>query len=66
MSETTTTRYIRPKQLKEHYGIDRVTAWRWARDQKMAFPKTIRLSDNVSVYDRAELDAWFAERQGKR
>lgn len=55
--------YIRPKQLKENYGIDRVTAWRWGRDKHRGFPKSIRLSSSVSVYDKAELDAWFEKQK---
>ena len=56
-------RYIRPKQLKSEYGIDRVTAWRWSRDKEKGFPKAIRLSPGVSVYNAAELDAWFEEKR---
>lgn len=56
-------RYIRPSQIKEEYGIDRVTAWRWGRDEDKGFPKAIRLSPGVSVYDTAEIDAWFEARR---
>jgi predicted DNA-binding transcriptional regulator AlpA len=56
-------RYIRAKQLEAQYGIDRITAWRWSRDHTKAFPKAIRLAPNVSVYDKAEVDAWFEARK---
>ena len=56
-------RYIRAKQLEEQYGIDRITAWRWSRDQKKGFPKAIRLAPNLSVYDKADVDAWFESRK---
>lgn len=56
-------KYIRPKQLKEDYGINRVTAWRWGNDETSGFPKAIRLSPGVSVYDADAIDAWFEERR---
>lgn len=65
MNEHRGVRYIRPSRLKEQYGIDRITAWRWSKDQAKAFPKAIRLAHNVSVYDREAIDAWFAAQEGK-
>ncbi len=59
MSELGKVRYIRPKELKAQYGIDRVTAWRWSRDVRTGFPKAIRLSPNISVYDASGIEAWF-------
>ena len=56
-------KYIRPKQLKEDYGINVVPAWRWGNDETSGFPKAIRLSAGVSVYDAAEVDAWFRKRR---
>ena len=56
-------KYIRAKQLEERYGIDRITAWRWSRDSSKAFPKAIRLTRSVSVYDKDEVDAWFEARK---
>lgn len=63
MSTMFVAKYIRLGELKSHYGIDRVTAWRWSRDTEICFPRPIRLSANVSVYDTSEIDAWFAERK---
>jgi predicted DNA-binding transcriptional regulator AlpA len=53
------TRYIRAKQIKQDFGIDRTTAWKWSRSPEHRFPKVIRLSHKVSVYDVDELEAWF-------
>ena len=63
MEEGLPVKYIRAKQLEERYGIDRITAWRWSRDHSKAFPKAIRLTPNVSVYDITEVDAWFEARK---
>ena len=54
--------YIRPKQIMSRYGISRVTAWRWGQNSAMGFPKAQRMTDGVSLYDIAVLDAWFASR----
>lgn len=59
MNRQQDVKYIRAKQLEVQYGIDKVTAWRWSRNRHKAFPKAIRLAANVSVYDKAEVDAWF-------
>ena len=59
-------KYIRAKQLEEQYGIDRITAWRWSKDQTKAFPRAIRLAPNVSVFDKAEVDAWFESQKKSR
>lgn len=66
MSQLSEVRYIRPRELKARYGIDRVTAWRWSRDQKNGFPKAIRLSPNISVYDASEIEAWFTLQRRRR
>jgi predicted DNA-binding transcriptional regulator AlpA len=63
MRDDRQVKYIRAKQLEERYGIDRITAWRWSRDRSKGFPKAIRLAPNVSVYDKAEVDAWFEARR---
>ena len=63
---TTKVQYIRPRELSQRYGISRITAWRWSMDEKMAFPRAIRLSANVSVYDASEVDMWFAARKNAR
>ena len=63
MPDNYKVQYIRPKELQQRYGISRITAWRWSRDKKMRFPRPIRLSANVSVYDASEVDTWFAARK---
>lgn len=58
-------RYIRAKQLEQDYGIDRVTAWRWAHDPERNFPKPTRMAQNLSVYDALEIENWFAAHLNK-
>ncbi len=52
-------RYIRVKQLEKDYGIDRVTVWRWGRNPRKGFPKAIRLSSRISVYDAEAVQQWI-------
>jgi predicted DNA-binding transcriptional regulator AlpA len=61
--EATVSRYIRVKQLEQDYGIDRVTVWRWGRNPKKRFPRAIRLSSRISVYDAEAIEQWI-ENQG--
>jgi len=59
--------YFRISQLastKEKPGLFPVTAvtiWRWARDGR--FPKPIRLSNKVTVWDAQEVRAWEARQK---
>lgn len=41
--------------------ISAVTIWRWARDG--SFPKPIRLSNKVTVWDAQEVQAWQDQRR---
>jgi len=38
----------------------------WAFDRRMGFSKALYHSARFSVYDRAEPDAWFAERRDQQ
>ncbi len=54
--------YLRPQEIKSRYGISRTTAWRWAQNGTLRFPKPARVTNGISLYDVAALDAWFATR----
>lgn len=59
--------YFRVSQLastKNKPGLLPVSAetiWRWARDGR--FPKPIRLSNKVTVWDAQEVQAWQDQRK---
>jgi predicted DNA-binding transcriptional regulator AlpA len=42
-------------------GANPSTIWRWAADGK--FPKPIKLSEKVTVWDANEIDAWIASKR---
>jgi prophage regulatory protein len=49
-------RYSRTKHVLARYPISRTTLWRQVRAGK--FPAPIPVSQNISVWDDAELDAY--------
>lgn len=54
-------RIIRAKEA--HQGIIPVSAktiWEWVR--KGQFPKPVKLSDNVTVWRKSDIDAWLEDK----
>lgn len=51
-----TTAYARPEPTAAHYGISRMTLWRWERQP--GFPVPIRRG-NVILHDLAAIDEWL-------
>ena len=58
MSSNTPKRGIRPTQAAEKLGISLPTLWRLARTNKY-FPRPKKLSERVTIWDEAELDAFL-------
>nr|WP_082727603.1 AlpA family phage regulatory protein [Burkholderia mayonis] len=56
-------RGLRPKQAAKYIGVSQTSLWRYARTRS-DFPKPIRLTEGVTVFFEAELDAWMAQRAG--
>lgn len=51
---------VRFTTVKRVAGTDsRSTLWRWERDGK--FPKSIRITPRLTVWDAAEVRAWLAD-----
>lgn len=48
--------YARPKHTAVFLGVSEGTIWRKAKEPN--FPKPIKLSDRVTVFDAAEIRAW--------
>ena len=51
-------RALRPAQVAEKLGVSVPTIWRYCRS-KPDFPKARKLSERVTVFDEAELDAYL-------
>jgi prophage regulatory protein len=61
-SLTPTKRSVRPANAAAKLGVSLPTLWRWARNVP-DFPKPIKLSERVTVFDESELDAYVASRR---
>ena len=52
------TGHARPRATAAFLKVSTVTLWRWEAS-KPDFPKSIRLSERVTVYDAAEIRSWL-------
>lgn len=59
--EQRTKRGIRPKQAAAKLGVSDPTFWRYVRTIP-DFPKAVKLSPAVTIFDEDELDAFIARR----
>lgn len=55
-------KYVSDKQLAEHFGVHRITIWRWAKSDP-SFPKPIQLTPGCTRWKLAEVEAWAAARE---
>jgi prophage regulatory protein len=44
--------------------VSPATVWRWVREGKSDFPKPFKLSESVTVWDLASVEAFIAQRAG--
>lgn len=55
---------LRARQAAEFLGIGEATFWRWVKE-RAGFPKGIKLSPRVTVFQRDELVAWRKAQDGR-
>ncbi|WP_363324224.1 AlpA family phage regulatory protein [uncultured Parasutterella sp.] len=53
---------IRISQLCSLLSVSRSTVYRWIKE-KPDFPKPIKLTEWVTVFDRGEIEAWISNRR---
>lgn len=59
--------YLRPAPSAKYVGIGLSTLWRYLADRdKTGFPQPKKLSERVTVFKRADLDAWVEGRNSER
>ena len=56
--------YLRVKETAAYLGCSVPTVWRKMRDDP-AFPKSIKLSERVTVWKLSELESWISSLRGK-
>jgi len=55
--------YMRPKEIAAKLGISKATLYRYAQDEN--FPKKIKLSPKVTVWDFNEIVEYFKKKNEK-
>ena len=53
--------FLTGPQVQARYGISHVTAWRWAHDPALGFPKPLKVN-RLNYWRLADLEAWEAAR----
>jgi len=56
--------YLRVKETAAYLGCSVPTVWRKMRDDP-TFPKSIKLSERVTVWKLSELESWISSLRGK-
>ncbi len=56
-----TYRYIRQKELMQILPFSAATLWR--KVQNGTFVKPVKLSDRITAWNRAEVDAWLQAKE---
>ena len=52
--------FYRLPTLKQRLGVSGSTIWNWIKQGK--FPRGVKLSDNVTAWNAADIDAWAQAR----
>ena len=52
--------FYRLPTLKQRLGVSGSTLWSWIKQGK--FPRGIKISDNVTVWNAADVERWATER----
>ena len=59
-TQTTPQQFYRIPHLKQRLGVSGSSIWAWVKAGK--FPKPIKLSENVTAWDRASIENWEQSR----
>ena len=52
--------FCRLPQLKQRLGVSGSSIWAWVKQGK--FPKPVKLSENTTAWNVADIDAWAQSR----
>jgi predicted DNA-binding transcriptional regulator AlpA len=50
--------YLRPKEIKAIFGIDKVTLYRWAKEDSN-FPEMIKPSSRITLINKKEFETYL-------
>lgn len=54
------TQFFRINQLKQRIGVSASTIWAWVK--KGSFPAPVKLSENTTAWNSADVEAWAQSR----
>jgi predicted DNA-binding transcriptional regulator AlpA len=54
--------FLNCRDVAKRYQINRITAWRWARDRINGFPEPVRLAPGTVRWRLADLESWERSR----
>jgi predicted DNA-binding transcriptional regulator AlpA len=57
-----TTFYRLPKVREICGGVSASTVWAWVKKSKTGFPRPIKLSENCTAWNSADVEAWAQAR----
>lgn len=58
--------YLRPAEAAQFIGIGLSTLWRYRKNHETTgFPQPKKVSDRVTVFKRADLEAWVESRNAE-
>jgi prophage regulatory protein len=58
------SKYLRICDVVKKTGLGKSTIWSWQKLNK--FPKSIKLSNRVTVWNESEIDSWLKNIAGKQ
>jgi len=59
-SVASSTQFLRLNHLKERLGVSGSSIWAWVKAGK--FPKPVKLSENTTAWNAADVEAWSQSR----
>ncbi len=59
-TQSATPEFFRLNHLKQRLGVSGSSIWAWVKAGK--FPKPIKLSQNITAWDRDSIEAWEQSR----
>lgn len=59
-NETTQKIFYRLSDVKQRIGVSGSSIWAWTKNG--SFPRPIKLSENCTAWQAADVEAWAAER----
>lgn len=57
-----TAKYLTGPQVRARYNVSESQFWRWERDERVGFPKPLRMGYRTKLYSLEEIESWERRR----